>query len=296
MCPVLPARIRIVQSQANRWIKALRCALVHPPAAAEAAGSLLALEGVHLIAEALRTGLAPSALFFCAGEENAAWHALSQHADLVSLDSTEMLALPRALFRSLAATESPQPLAALIPLPTRDLEHLFAETSTLLLVLAAVQDPGNVGTLLRSAEAFGATGALLLTGTASPWNAKALRASAGSALRLPWHTIRSPEEAAALLRAHSIISYAAVPSGGVLPAHATLDRPAAIWIGNEGAGLSVSELAACDARLTLPMPGVVESLNAAVAGSLLLYEASRQRQTVHQSLEAAQQRAASQQP
>ena len=257
----LQARIRIVQSPANRWVKALRRAVAQPPALAEA-GALLALEGEHLLREALASGLLPSAVFVCEG------FALREELP----PETEILSLPPALFRATVSTEAPQPVAALVPAPARP---LFTVVQTpLVLVLAALQDPGNVGTLLRSAEAFGATGAILLSGTATPWGGKALRASAGSALRLPLCPARTAEEAATMLRARGVRSYAAVPRGGGLP---SLGGPSAIWIGNEGAGLSPAELQACDDRLTLPMPGPVESLNAAVAGSLLLYEAARAR-------------------
>ena len=277
MYTALPARIRIVQSPANRWVKALRSAVAHPPGANAGSDALVALEGAHLVAEALRSGLALRALFLRAGEEAAAWQALQPHVAGGSMDAAELLALPPALFRSATGTETPQPIAALVAPPTRETDAGLAGPAALVLVLAGLQDPGNVGTLLRSGEALGATAAILLPGTASPWSGKALRASAGSALRLPWHPVRNLEAAAALLRSYNIRSYAATPSGGVPASEAALDRASALWIGNEGAGLSAPELAACDACITLPMPGPVESLNAAVAGSLLLYEACRQR-------------------
>ena len=281
MCAALPARTRIVQSSANRWVKALRSAVAHPPAASAAAGAPVALEGEHLVLEAMRSGLVPQALFFRAGEEQAAWQRLAQHAAPGMLDPTELLVLPAPLFHAAVATETPQPVAALLPVSVHDVEHALQTAAPLVLVLAALQDPGNVGTLLRSAEAFGAAAAILLPGTATPWSGKALRASAGSALRLPWVAARSAESAAALLRERGIRSCAAVPSGGARANEARLQHAAALWIGNEGAGLGAAELALCDERVTLPMPGPVESLNAAVAGSLLLYEAARQRAASH---------------
>ena len=306
MDAALEARVRIVQSPANRWVKALRAASLHPPALAGApyvAGEapLLALEGFHLIAEAVRSGLAPTAVFLRSGEHAEALRALTHElsragATTASLAQTEFLVLPPALFATLVDTETPRPIAALVAAPSTDLAGLLVPGHTrhapLLLVLAALQDPGNVGTLLRSAEAFGATGALLLTGTATPWSSKSLRAAAGSALRLPLVAVRHAGEAALLLRRHGIRSYAAVPVGGSLPHTAPLEHGSALWIGNEGAGLSEKDLQGCDARLTLAMAGPTESLNAAVAGSLLLYEASRRRAAVAgkagaQQLEAA---------
>ena len=146
----------------------------------------------------------------------------------------------------------------------------------LIVVLAGLQDPGNVGTLLRSAEAFGATGALLLPGTASPWNPKALRASAGSAFRVP-AIQANDEEALAQLARHHVLAIAAIPREGTPLEAAPLARPSALLIGNEGAGLSQRLTTAAQHRITIPMPGNVESLNAAIAGSLLLYEAACQR-------------------
>jgi TrmH family RNA methyltransferase len=148
----------------------------------------------------------------------------------------------------------------------------------MILVLAGLQDPGNVGTLLRSAEAFAASGVLLLPGTASPWNPKALRASAGSAFRVP-AIAASETEALDLLAKHHVSAIAAVARAGTPIDTAPLAKACALLIGNEGAGLSDSLLAAATHRVTIPMPGNVESLNAAIAGSLLLYEAARQRQT-----------------
>ncbi len=287
MPSALEARTRIVQSPANRWVKALRAALLRPPALAQgkAGGEqpLVALEGFHLVEAALAAGLVPAALFLRAGEERQVLETLARLGACSTYeaaglpDATEILALPPELFASLLLTEAPQPVAALVAAPVFSHDAVFRGDAPLIVVLAGLQDPGNVGTLLRSAEAFGASGALLLGGTASPWNPKCLRASAGTVLRLPMLAVRDAEESSTLLSARAIRSYAAVPGGGERPESLPLDRPAALWIGNEGAGLGTRELAACEARITIHMPGASESLNAAVAGSLLLYEAARQR-------------------
>ncbi len=290
----LQARTRIVQSPANQWVKALRAAVARPPSLAlfgEVAASqpLLALEGFHLVSAALEGGLAPAVLFLREGEEVDTLESLQRLFARPGKETragasaagiplrTELLVLPKALFAQVLATETPQPIAALVPAPHLGSGAVVEAANPLVLVLAGLQDPGNVGTLLRSAEAFGATGALLLTGTATPWNPKCLRASAGSALRLPLMAVESAAAAAEVLGSHGILSYAAVVRGGNQPGDAPLGRPAALWIGNEGAGLTASELAACDRRISLLMPGKTESLNAAVAGSLLLYEAARVR-------------------
>jgi TrmH family RNA methyltransferase len=141
-------------------------------------------------------------------------------------------------------------------------------------IAAGLQDPGNLGTLVRSAEAFGATGMILLPGTVSLWNPKTLRASSGSAFRLPVVTL-SAEDAFATLRAHGVRIFAAVARGG--DSKADLRSPSALLVGNEGSGLPGALIAQADGGVTIPLPGAVESLNAAIAGSVLLYEAMRQR-------------------
>ncbi len=144
-----------------------------------------------------------------------------------------------------------------------------------MVIAAGLQDPGNLGTLVRSAEAFGATGMILLPGTVSLWNAKTLRASSGSAFRLPVVALAA-DEAFAALRAQGVRIFAAVARDG--DSEADLRGPSALLVGNEGSGLPEAWIAQADARVTIPLPGAVESLNAAIAGSVLLYEAMRQRQ------------------
>jgi TrmH family RNA methyltransferase len=149
-------------------------------------------------------------------------------------------------------------------------------TPVLIVVLSGIQDPGNLGTILRSAEAFGATGILCLTGTVSRWNSKAMRASAGSVFRLP---VLASSESKAIqhLREAGIRTVAAMAREAEPLNEFDLTGPIALFIGSEGSGLSSEIAAQCDARITIPCPGPVESLNAAVAASVLLYEASRQR-------------------
>jgi TrmH family RNA methyltransferase len=132
--------------------------------------------------------------------------------------------------------------------------------------------------LVRSAEAFGATGVLTTPGTVSAWNQKAMRASAGSVFRVP--VASATPEAMERLEQAGVRLMAAMKEDAVGIEEADLRGPVAIMIGNEGAGLGEGWVAMADQRVTIPCPGWVESLNAAVAGSLLTYEASRQRRRV----------------
>ncbi len=259
----LRTRTRLIESRQNPRVKELRAALSR---SGRTPSGLIAIEGEHLVAEALRSRLRFAAVFLRDGYQ----------PPFALPDDADHFLLPADIFASAVATEQPQGIAALIHAPDFSRDAIFRAPAPLILVLAGLQDPGNVGTLLRSAEAFAASGVLLLPGTASPWNPKALRASAGSAFRVA-AIAASEAEALDLLARHNIPAIAAVARAGTPVSEAPLANACALLIGNEGAGLSDSLLALAAHRITIPMPGHVESLNAAIAGSLLLYEASRQR-------------------
>ena len=144
------------------------------------------------------------------------------------------------------------------------------------MIAAGLQDPGNLGTLVRSAEAFGATGMILLPGTVSLWNAKVLRASSGSAFRLPVVSWARRKPSLRCRRGACVCARLWLRDGD---SEMQLHLPSALLLGNEGAGLPEAWVARADVRVTIPCPGPVESLNAAVAGSVLLYEAMRQRRS-----------------
>jgi TrmH family RNA methyltransferase len=260
---------RIVQSKQNARLKELRRALAQP----EREGRGLAgIEGPILLGEALRAGLRVVCVFAALGSE-------------VLLDSlglqpeTDLLLLPRELLDDALTTESPQPIAALVELPDWTWAHLLGPHRTgtpLLVVLAGLQDPGNLGTILRSAEAFGANGVVALPGTVSAWNPKAVRASAGSVFRVPLLVATEAECFARLREAGARVLSTTVSAAQ--PADLVdLTGPVALLIGNEGNGIPAALAARADSALTIPCPGPVESLNAAVAASVLLYEASQQR-------------------
>jgi RNA methyltransferase, TrmH family len=166
---------RIVQSRQNRRVKELRAGF--SPGSRSETGRV-GVEGEHLLAEALRSGIRVATVFIRSGAE-----ALLDRLGLPS--DTEIIELPPDVFASAVTTESPQGIAALVEPKTFTLEDMIRTEASLIVVAAGLQDPGNLGTLIRSAEAFGATGVVTLPGTVSLWNSKALRASSGSAFRLP---------------------------------------------------------------------------------------------------------------
>jgi TrmH family RNA methyltransferase len=247
------------------------------------------VEGVRLVEEALTSGGKIEAVLF---SESGQRH----HAKLAPLLDRPEFAIPiltttDRLFEGLADTEHPQGIAALvIPRPTQ-LEDLFAtpagKCSPLLLVLAGVQDPGNVGTILRTAAAFGATGAVTSatgqSGTANPFSPKSLRASAGAALHLP---VVHGAALAILLTQFKLNNISTIATcvhrdnaTHSLAAPWEIDwcQKIALLVGNEGAGLPEDIVHSADARIQIPMQRTVESLNAAAAAAVLFYESFRQR-------------------
>ena len=213
---------------------------------------------------------------------------------------TPVLQTSDRLFAGVADTQTPQGIAALVQPRQATIEGMLPGTA-LIVVLVALQDPGNVGTIVRAAEAFGATGVVTCPadgiGTADPFGPKALRASAGSALRLPIVHGLSPGILLTQLRVFRVGTYAAVSTEAphedfgapskdsprsLCPWEIDWTNPSAILIGNEGAGLPDIHTHSADARVHIPQaaattPGGIESLNAAMAASVLLYEAMRQR-------------------
>lgn len=261
--------VRIVQSQQNARLKELRRALAQP--SRERTG-LVGIEGPHLVTEALRAGLHLRCVFVAQDAE-------SLLGPLHLPVDTEVLLLPRSILSRALTTETPQPIAALVQPPDWTLSHVLGagrKIAPLVVVLAGLQDPGNLGTILRSAEAFGADGILALPGTVSPWNVKAVRASAGSVFRIPFLTV-SEREAFERLREGDIKTFVASPRAARPVDLVSLAEPSALLIGNEGNGVPPELAARADEIITIPCPGPVESLNAAVAASVLLYEAARQR-------------------
>jgi TrmH family RNA methyltransferase len=171
-----------------------------------------------------------------------------------------------AVFRKHADTVTPQGWLAMAPMPNWTWSDLEGAR---LLVLDGVRDPGNVGTLLRAAEALGSGGVVMLPGTADPWNPKVVRAAAGSSLRLPvleadW------DDVLARLREWSTPVWVAEADGDIVGRDEPRPGRVAVVLGNEGEGVSAGVRAAADRIIAIPMRGEVESLNAAIAGAILM--------------------------
>jgi TrmH family RNA methyltransferase len=262
--------VRIVQSKQNPRLKELRKALAHP---GRNDRGLVAIEGPNLVAEALRAGLRFDSIF-CDGDSPT----INYESDRALAD-IDILLVSGNYLQSILATETPQPVAAFIDPPDWTWAHILSpkgSSASLIVVLAALQDPGNLGTIIRSAEAFGANGIICLPGTVNPWNPKAVRASAGSIFRLPILNV-SEDEALTQFREAGVRLLTTTVQGAQPADLVDLAEPLAILIGNEGNGVPADLAIKADMAITIPCPGPVESLNAAVAASVLLYEAARQR-------------------
>jgi RNA methyltransferase, TrmH family len=281
-----------ITSRDNKWLKAFRAALRGKgPRGSADDGEPIGVEGPKLVEEALRSGLAAEALLVSESAEREAGAVLKAASESEEgIPSSRILRTTDKLFRSVSGTEAPRGVAALFRQRVWGLDDVLRgpgelrQNSPLVVVLTAVQDPGNVGTILRSAEAFGATGAIATRGTADPWSPKALRASAGSALRLPVLRGMAVPILLAQLRVAGVKIYAASADrnghggqGGGAEGNVDLREAAAIFFGNEGAGLPSEVTRAADATISIPTTATVDSLNAGVAASIVLYEAARQR-------------------
>ena len=261
-------RLRRVTSRQNTRVKELR--RLFREAQPNEKGEV-AIEGAHLLEEAIRSGLRLETVFFSESARERAHRLIPQLSS-----HTELLLLPDEVFASAAPSETPQGVAALVRVKSYELDDALSPAPAFVVVCAGLQDPGNLGTIARSAEAFAATGVLLGAGTVSPWNWKALRASAGSLFRVPAVKV---ELAVAIreLKAREVRVLATSSHKGTRIADADLCQPVALVVGNEGSGLPKDVLAQADEIVAIPQSSRVESLNAGIAASIILYEAARQR-------------------
>ena len=269
----MPALPPPITSRTNARVKALRAAL---SGEARRLGETIAVEGATLIGEARRSGLPLEHVFLREGND--------VPADLwASLSMEQVIVLGATIFDHAVDTRTPQGIAATLRIPAWPAATPEALRG-IVLVLEDIQDPGNLGTLLRSAEAFGVTAAFLSHGCANLWGPKVVRASAGSVFRVPTFRVAMCDILRDL-QEKGVARMAAVTGSeqAVAAPVARLAPPVALMIGNEGKGLSQEALSLADGFVHIPCR--TESLNAAVAGSVLLYEA--QRQNAHASQGAA---------
>jgi RNA methyltransferase, TrmH family len=231
------------------------------------------LDGWHLLHDAVAAGIAVDTVLVDADRVS--------DVDAALLDQVARTSAVFTVSASVMAAASPvRTPAGVVALAVRrmsSLHDVLSPAPALVIVAVDIQDPGNAGAIVRSAEAGGATGVVFGGASADVWSWKALRAAMGSTFRLPIVQQHDAGAALASLRRAGVQLLAAVPGGGMPIYDAELRPPTALLVGGEGAGLSIDLIGASDDRVSIPMEASIESLNAAVAAALLVYEARRQR-------------------
>jgi TrmH family RNA methyltransferase len=245
------------------------------PDAADGRHVLVLLDGEHLLREALASRVTIEIAAFVSASRDGT---LAPLADQVSRHGARVVTVTPSVLAAMSPVRQPSGVVAIAALRKSTVDDAFARAPQLTLLLSDVQDPGNVGAVVRAGEACGVTGIVAGEGTADPYSWKALRGSMGSTLRVPVAARVPLAEAARTARSRGISVVAAVPRDGDALSRADLRRPSAILLGGEGSGLPASLLELADARVSIPMREPVESLNVSVAAALIAYEASRQRE------------------
>jgi TrmH family RNA methyltransferase len=264
--------VRTISSRQNAIVREFRALAATP----DPAGARVLLDGVHLVRDAQHAGvafeivaIATSRLQHPTEEAAVARELAAGGAELVSADGR--------VFDAMSPVRTPSGLLAIArrtPMTAADI----CRHAGFIVAAIDVQDPGNLGSLVRAAEAGGATGVLVCGASANPFSWKAVRGSMGSALRLPIANAPSADAALACMKKFGLRTIAAVPRSGADPDDLDWQGKVGLLLGSEGPGLEPAVVAACDAQVTIPMSAPVESLNVAAAGAILVYAARRQRQ------------------
>jgi TrmH family RNA methyltransferase len=243
------------------------------------ADGLVLLDGPHLVADALAAGIAieHAVAASTAADDPEIRPLLTQ----LSARGIDTALAASAVMAGVSPLRSPSAIVAIARRPDPDIERSYGAPSPLLLIVNDIQDPGNMGAIVRVAEAAGVSGVFAAGVSADPYGWKALRGSMGSALRLPVSRVDDIERAVADARARGCRVIATAPRGGRSVFDVDLRPPTAVLIGGEGQGLSPALIASADERITIPMQAPVESLNAAVTAAIVVYEARRQRTQMH---------------
>jgi TrmH family RNA methyltransferase len=268
---------------------------------AASSGELL-LDGAHLVQEALACGIAIEIAAFSERQLASARAPLAQVAADVKRQAGRVVGVTDQVLAAMSPVEHPSGVVAIGHARPSTVAAAFSATSgtkpvpmgsdpnraaglgsdpegeaPLVVVLAGLQDPGNVGAIVRTAAACGATGLVTIDGSANPFGWKALRGAMGGTFRLPVAARAQLADVLAAARQENVRVIAAVPRGGTPLTRVDLRQPTAIIFGGEGAGVSNATVTAAAELVTVPMRRPIESLNVAVAAALILYEASRQR-------------------
>jgi TrmH family RNA methyltransferase len=237
-------------------------------------GTIL-LDGEHLVEEALDAGVHLETVAFAERIVDSRAEGLVSRVERAG---AEAVRVPEQVLSAMSPARQPSGIVAIARHQPAAIDALLGHgTHPLLLVLDGIQDPGNVGAIVRAADGCGATGVIATDGTADPFGWKALRGAMGSTFRMPTAAKQSAPESVARLKDAGLTLLATVPREGTPITECDLSRPLGVLLGGEGAGLSSAMIAAADEFVTIPMRPPVESLNVAITAALILYEASQQR-------------------
>jgi TrmH family RNA methyltransferase len=258
----------LITSRQNPVVRRFR-EIARTPSADE-----LLLDGPHLLAEALLAHLPVEVVAVDSCATNGEIAALSRRAEEAG---ARVLEVSPSVLDTMSPVRNPSGIVAIAQRRESTLDQVLGDAPQMVLMLEHVQDPGNVGAIIRAADACGATGVVVGAGSADPYGWKALRGSMGSAFRLPVAGRQNLADAIEHARRLGLQLLAAVPRDGTSLPSSDLRGPIAIVLGGEGAGVSADLLELMDGRLTIPMRPTVDSLNVATAAALIAYEAQRQR-------------------
>jgi TrmH family RNA methyltransferase len=264
--------VKSISSRQNPIVRTFRALADNP----DPTGERVLLDGAHLVRDARAAGaefevlvVAVSRLDGSTEEEQLAREFEAAAIDVVAADEKT--------FAAISPVKTPSGIAAIVRRKVTAPSILCGHPHPFILAAVDIQDPGNVGALIRTAEAGGATGAFVCGASATPFSWKALRGSMGSALRLPVVAGMTTDAVMNCMTDAGVRMIAAVPRDGDDPDAIDWRGPTGLFVGGEGPGLSDEVIARCSTRVSIPIAVTVESLNVAVAGAVLIYAARRQR-------------------
>lgn len=241
---------------------------------------MFAAEGIKLVLEAARFGklrqvLIRESLWRDRWQERPEEEVAKEFSDDKRYVGVDVV--PDALFDQIADTVTPQGILGMVDMPSYTLEEILSKTSKLYLVLDDLRDPGNLGTMIRTAEAAGAAGVIMSKGTVDLFNPKVVRATMGAIFRVPFLYVDHLSETIEQMKEKGIAVYGTLLEESRAYDEPDYTKPSAVVVGNEANGISRKVQESLSGRIHIPMMGSVESLNAAVASAVVLYEAARQR-------------------
>ena len=259
----------VISSMSNTQVKNLT--LLQKKAKEREEQGLFVIEGMKMFEEAKAAKLLKKAYI----SESLYQELLRDRSDY--FDDLEYEVLTEKVFKEVSETKTPQGIMGMVAMAHYKLEDILANPRACLLLLEDIRDPGNLGTMLRTAEGAGVTGIILSDSSVDVYNPKVIRATMGSIYRVPFYQAKDFYEVVTQVKVRGIEIYAAHLQGIPYDTEGSFRSRCAFLIGNEANGLSDQASTLADTLIKIPMEGKVESLNAAVAAAILMYEAARQR-------------------